>query len=143
MLLISCTASSAEKTPAISASDAAAEIYAGVSYEEELYPLDRSMTDYMLGTADAAEAVYYVGSGAYADALIVIKSEDREAADALLDSYISKQESSYKSYKPAEMPKLHSYVRVRRGDMLVLTVTADKNAEKEICALLDTAGTEK
>jgi hypothetical protein len=80
-------------------------------------------------------AVIYTGSGATAEELAIIQTEDSSDAEyiiAKLNTHISNQADAYAGYKPEEVDKINSAIVKSNGSYIILCVAENNTAAEEI-----------
>ena len=102
-------------------------------FTEELEALDRAVIDglYGLEGSGAVEAVCWYSPGGTAEEVTVLRfgtKDEAKAFEAQALEHIADAKESNVSYRPQEMPKLDKAVVERRGDTLLILVSADYDA---------------
>jgi hypothetical protein len=111
-------------------------IDAGV-FADELSEVDNSYSDMIIGVSSDSftSAVIYTGSGATAEELAIIQTEDSADAEyiiAKLNTHISNQADAYAGYKPEEVDKINSAIVKSNGSYIILCVAENNTAAEEI-----------
>lgn len=107
--------------------EAAAAIIESVEFRDSLeeakgdvakdwYAFDDKVRDY---------AVYISGSGATAEEVAVIRSDDVKAARQTVDKRVADLKERFEDYMSAEMAKLSDPVIMTKGDTVILVVADD------------------
>ena len=120
---------------AVDIDDLAADLLAGVSFSEELAPLERDVAGVLYDLPDDTNAVVYLGSGATAEELSVFDSGSEEAAAALamaVEERRLERVELYSDYAPAESEKLEKAVLIQRKQYVIYCVSPDDNAKSVI-----------
>lgn len=83
---------------------------------KEWYTFDDKVKDY---------AVFISGSGATAEEVAVIRSDDAKAAGATIEKRVADLKARFENYVPTEMAKLSNPVIVTKGDTVILVIADD------------------
>lgn len=83
---------------------------------EEWYAFDGKVKDY---------AVFVSGSGATAEEVAVIRSDDAKTARETVDKRVADLKTRFENYMPAEMAKLSDPVIITKGDAVILVIADD------------------
>lgn len=139
VLLISAfSACSSGQPKDVDLDDAAAALLKDVSFEDELTQAktDMALLLYGLTQDEVAQAVVYVGTGAFADEFSLWKATSADAAASIekkVQARVDALKESYADYKPQEVPKLESPVVITSGNYVALCVSPDaETAEKTL-----------
>lgn len=150
IIFISCilipAAACGGKEPQLDPKQAAEQLKAELAFEDSLSELDQSRfeTLYSVNSSDISDLAVYIGTGATAEEIAVIKAADQAAAkrvkEALL-GHIEDRRESFEDYLPKELAKLESPVLEVHGRYVFLCVCGDPAAaEKVIDGLLGQTG---
>jgi hypothetical protein len=109
-----------------------------VSFQDILTAISDEMmaTLYLIDEQDVTQSKVYVSSGATAEEIAVFEARDSDAArriEAAVLQRVAEQQSSFRDYLPAELPKLDDpFVQVR-GKYVILCLSNDnKKARTEL-----------
>ena len=97
-----------------------------VSVAMDIYGADAALID---------KASIYMGTGATAEEIAVLKAKDSNGAKALLDAMNTRVEAqieAYKNYVPAEVPKLEDASVSQSGVYVVYVTSADSATSQKI-----------
>lgn len=130
LLLAGCSGGAQTVEPA----KATEAILNGVRFRDELieaqgdvarewYNLDDKVKDF---------AIYVSGSGATAEEVAVIRSDDVKTAKATIEKRVADLEFRFKDYVPSEMTKLSDPVIITKGDVAVLVLCDDPESARKI-----------
>jgi len=103
------------------------DVFAQSPFGEEL--VSRDLDDYsdIYGFKSVPERVAaYVGGGATADEIIVVKSSSEDDAKGIkesLEKYLTDQKESYADYRPNEVPKLNNAIIKQTGVYVIYCVS--------------------
>ena len=111
------------------------DLLEGGVFEETLYPAEESAIPLLLGFETACEGLVYVGTGATAEELLLLKAADEAEAQAIRDrlaDHLADRTESFAAYLPAETEKLEKAILELRGTAVVLCVCGDPEAARAI-----------
>ena len=109
-----------------------------IDYEDELSEIDEDMISLLyseLDLNDVTDKKVYVSSGATAEELALFLCKDVDAARRVMSAATQRvldQRESYEGYNPKEVLRLDSMKIMRRGNLVVLTVSSDPDKANEI-----------
>ncbi|MBE6708679.1 MAG: DUF4358 domain-containing protein [Ruminococcaceae bacterium] len=136
MLAVFVGCENEEKKPVMIDIEAVAnELSSGVKFDDTLAKLDAEAVKYLYGTGDDISAVVYVGSGATAEEIAVFEAPDDKGGEEMLEiaeKHIADQIESYRNYVPSEVARLEKAVIAREGKYVLICVTNDTSAAREI-----------
>lgn len=111
-----------------------------VAFEAELNKLDDSVAEGMIDTTEGTRLQFYVGSGTFADELIVMTAKNEKDAKQNQENaktHLAETRKAFQDYIPKEAEKIDKAVSVRCGCYVIVCVTADyETAEETINALI-------
>ncbi|MGI6404193.1 MAG: DUF4358 domain-containing protein [Oscillospiraceae bacterium] len=141
ILVISGCGGKEEKTLDISPATLAENILEQVNFEANLVPIAPEAVDnwYFLNDAVTEYAIYINGDVVPAEELAVLKcksAEDVAQLEAILDQRLDNLKTSFENYQPMELTKINNPIRVTKGNVAVLVLTDDPNAQKTVEQLL-------
>ena len=113
----------------------AADLAAGVTFDDELSLIDDGMIPMVYGMDAFEDAALYLGSGATAEEIAVFALEDEARDKGALDeakAHIDSQITSYEDYIPAEVQRLEEAIVRQAGRYVIVVVTADTDAAEKI-----------
>lgn len=128
------------KTITAPTSEVAQKLMDTLSFEYPLneLPADAANRLYKLDGEILEEQAVYVGTGgALADEVSVWRVKDEKDAKTVqqaAEQRVENQKVSFKDYVPEEMPKLEKAVITVDGDTVILCVSANPDAAKEVIA---------
>lgn len=128
------------KTITAPTSEVAQKLMDTLSFEYPLneLPADAANRLYKLDGEILEEQAVYVGTGgALADEVSVWRVKDEKDAKTVQEAAeqrVENQKVSFKDYVPEEMPKLEKAVITVDGDTVILCVSANPDAAKEVIA---------
>ena len=125
VLLSACSAPQNEERK-IDLDALAEELLESGIFEEELNPADGEIAEKLYGIDDAVSFQLYVGSGATASELALLRfeaEEDAQAALLLAQERVAAQKESFASYLPGEVEKLEEAIVERYGHHVVVCVS--------------------
>ena len=131
VLLCACAGQTAE----IDVKKAAEKIVNSVEFEDELSPIQPEIINAVYGfdSSSVYEAVSYMGSGATAEEVTVVKFKSLSEGDReKFTKRIENQKESYKSYMPEELKKLEAPVIEFSGSTAILCVCNDSAAAQKV-----------
>ncbi len=133
LLLAGC---SAQAPASVDLEELAQSLLDSGAFEETLYEVDSDAAALLLDMELTCEESYvYVGSGATAEELVLLKAADEDGAAALLEglsSHLADRTAQYSAYLPEETFKLESAVLKQYGTYVVLCISADSDTVEEI-----------
>lgn len=102
----------------------------GAPYDDQLEATDAEAALTVFGVDEALveSCVAYMGTGATAEEVAVIRAADADGAKSILSAlqtHLARQKEDFADYAPAEVPKLESAVASVTGRTVVLCVSAD------------------
>lgn len=108
-----------------------------IEYEDEPQLLDADFASNFIDMSSFSleEGVFYEGSGATAEEIVVLKcttEDDAANAENALKVRVSEQIENFTDYVPSEVPRLNDAVIVRCGKYVVLSVSKDSEGAKAI-----------
>ena len=110
-------------------------------FTEELEELDRPVIDALYGLESGeVEAVCWYSPGGTAEEVAVFRfgtADQAQAFEVTAWEHIADAKEANENYRPQEMPKLDKAVVERRGETLLILVSADYDAAR---ATLDALG---
>lgn len=109
----------------------------GVTYKDDLSPidLDTAQMIYNFGDAEITEAAFYESTGATAEEIVVIKcagEADAGKVEEALKARVDEQKESFTDYVPAELEKLNAAVIYKSGNCAVLSVSDEPDKARGI-----------
>lgn len=124
-----------------STSDVARALLDGLTWRDKLELLDDDMRAVIIAAEDAdiAQSAVYIGSGATAEEIAVLKCADEDAAERVLEAAktrVAEQTEAFRSYVPAEVPVLEHAVTERHGTTVVMVVCDDAQAALDLIGSL-------
>lgn len=131
ILLVGCSGGTQTD---IEPAKAAETILNGVSFRDELIEAEGDVAREWYSLDDKVKdfAIYVSGSGATAEEIAVIKSDDVKTAKATIEKRVADLEFRFKDYMPAEMTKINNPVIVTKGDLAVLVLCDDAEAARKV-----------
>ena len=135
--MLACIAGCGKKTVDVDAQGLADALKSGITYKDDLAPIDLETAQmfFNFGDANITEAVFYESSGATAEEIVVLKcagEADAGMAEDSLKKRVEEQKESYTDYVPAELEKLNAAVVYRGGNCAVLSVSDEPDKAREI-----------
>ena len=111
-------------------------------FSEELEELDGAMVELLYGLEDSGvlEEVSWISPGGTAEEVTVLRfgsADQAKAFEGAARAHIAEVREANESYRPQEIPKLDKAVVERRGETLLILVSADYDAAKAALATLD------
>lgn len=102
----------------------------GAMYDDQLAETDADAALTVFGVDESLveSCVAYMGTGATAEEVAVLRAVDADGAKNILlalQSHLSQQKEDFADYAPAEVPKLENAVVTAMGRTVVLCVSAD------------------
>ncbi len=134
ILIISVTGCQKEDRE-VDASTITKRIMEEVSFKDSLSQISEDMVYriYSISPDDVEYQEAYVGSGATAEEVAVIKAKDKNGADKIKKAFeqrVEEQKNSFRNYVPEELEKLEHAIVEQKGTTVILCVTDDlKKAE--------------
>ena len=134
--LCACGKSACDVTPDIN--EKAQALLTEITYEDELSEIDEDLISLLysdLDLNDVTDKKVYVSSGATAEELALFLCKDESAAKnvmAAATQRVLEQKESYENYIPEEVARLDKMLILRRGNLVVLTVSSDPDKANEI-----------
>lgn len=109
----------------------------GVTYKDDLSPIDFDTAQmiYNFGDAEITEAAFYESTGATAEEIVVIKcagEADAGKVEEALKARVDEQKESFTDYVPAELEKLNAAVIYKSGNCAVLSVSDEPDKARGI-----------
>lgn len=132
-VLFASGCSSSAKT--IDAAGLAKSLATEIAYDDTLEELDADEVAMYMDVPDGVEAVMYMGSGSTAEEVAVFTAPDEETAKTMLDnvqSFLDDQAESFEDYVPEESKRVGNAVLEQKGKYVVLCVSGDSDAAKEV-----------
>jgi len=114
-------------------------IYENAKFDDELMQMpDGSLATVVPLGSSAAASVYFRGTGATPEEIIIIEASDKEAALGALEDRLASQKTTYTKYNADQKPKLNDAVVMTAGNYAIYVVSADNaGAEAVVTAYLD------
>ncbi len=110
-------------------------IFSAVTFSEELELIDGEIAALIYPCEDAEEIYAYCNSGAIAEEVVIVKSDDRDLLDSF-DAYRNGQIEIFESYNAEEVSKLgKAYIGVI-DDYIVYCVSPDPAAVSDALSAL-------
>ena len=135
--LTACGArSTADTTPDIN--EKAQALLTEIDYEDELNEIDDDMISLLytdLDLNDVTDKKVYVSSGATAEELALFLCKDETAAKRVMTAAqkrVMEQRDSYENYMPQEVLRIDLMKIIRRGNLVVLTISSYPDKAEEI-----------
>ncbi len=133
LLLVGCSADTAEPDPAQLGSD----LLAAGGFPESMVELDADMMEavYRMDMGTVEDFFASVSGGATADEVLVLIAADEDAAgnlEELLADHVSYRLDSFSTYLPAEAEKLRHAILTREGRTVILCVCGDYEAAQAV-----------
>lgn len=123
----------------------AQKLFETIAFEDTLTPVDEKMASilYQTAAADVVTQQLYVSTGATAEEIAVFEAVDVEAAERIKTAVLQRaaeQESSFRDYLPAEVPKLqNSYVHLAGRYVFFCISNHNDEAEAVVTQILNDA----
>lgn len=130
MLLASCGAKKSVDVDALSNA-----LLTEITYDCELSKLDEDDISNFMEVSDGVTGVMYMSSGATTEEFAVFTAPNEQTAIEMKDSvsvFLDDQNKSFKDYIPKEAERVSGAVLVQDGNYVVLSVSGDNSAAKEI-----------
>ena len=134
------TAGQTDETRVLSASEAASQMVSKLSFEGDLELSENpfiTLEKYDVDTSGISDIAWYVGSGAAADELAVIKCSDegtfnsvKEAIEARID-YLR---DGYSDYGPAQVPKIDNACVAAYNNSVLVYCICENSSDAESMA---------
>ncbi|RKI39410.1 DUF4358 domain-containing protein [bacterium D16-51] len=116
------------------------KILDNVAFEAELNKLDDSVAEGMVEMAEGTKLQIYMGSGTFADELLVMTSRDEASAKKNMEhvnAHLKETEATFRDYLPEEAKKVGDAVSIRCGCYVIVCITSDyETAEKIINSVI-------
>lgn len=106
-----------------------------VSYEAPLQELTAEQLGNYVTLPEGAKAAAYMSSGTTAEEIVVVQcagGDDAAAVQASIESLLADQRAEMERYLPGEVARLESAVLARKGNCVVLCVSADTQTAEGI-----------
>lgn len=100
-------------------------------FSDEMLAYDTDAAVSLYGLTGVSEAAAWAGSGAFAEEIVLVKSDDPHAAYQKLQDRLASQKTVFTDYKAEEMPKLKSAVLMTAGDSYAIYVVSNDNAKAD------------
>lgn len=141
VLLFSGCGAKKTQAPAIDPAALAADILEQVAFEADLVAIVPEAVEnwYFLDDTVTEYAIYINGDVVPAEELAILqcKSADEVAGlEKILDQRLDNLKIAFENYQPLELTKINNPVRVTKGNVAVLVLTDDPNAQKTVEQLL-------
>ena len=135
--LCACGGSQGSTEPDFAPADLSAKLLDGKCFTDLMSEMDNAVAFEIYGIDPAAveSASIYMGTGATAEEIAVIKAKDADSAKTVaeaMNSRVGAQIEAYKNYVPAEVPKLEEAIVKSAGSYVVYVTAADKAAAESI-----------
>lgn len=128
VLALSLAACGSDANKDVDINALADELLNSATFGETMNPLESSVALGLYACAEGTEAVAYAGTGATAEEVAVFNCGSAEAAEALVNSLETRNQTrieQYSSYNPTEVPKLENALIMSGGQYVVLCVASD------------------
>lgn len=128
----------AEAQVEIDVQKAADDILSNGSFKDKLAVVDKTIALtrlYSLDETQVKSSAFYTNSNATAEEIAVIETNSQDYVDTVKSAFetrIASQKAACKDYLPDEMPKLESAVIYSNGNYVILCVSEDNAAAKEL-----------
>jgi hypothetical protein len=134
ILLSACNGD--DSTVVINLAKITEEIAINVKYDDQLVLLNPSniAQRYNFGK-DVKSIIVYAGSGATAEEIIAIETENPQQAKAVVEdlkTYLNDMKANFKDYNPPEMKKLNDPVLMNIGKYAIYCVSPDPDSVRNI-----------
>jgi len=129
------------KTLDVSPAELAEDILEQVDFEADLVPIAPEAVEnwYFLNDAVTEYTIYINGDVVPAEEIAVLKAKSADDAaqlEAILDQRLDNLKTAFENYQPMELTKINNPVRVTKGNVAVLVLTDDPDAQKKVEDLL-------
>lgn len=113
------------------------DLYAGVTWQDQLSEIDlnKALTLYGINSDAVASGKVYMGTNATAEEIAVLEASSEEQVSVIEDGVtarIDAQKTSFQSYNAAEVPKLENAYIQTKGNYVILCVCDDKSEAEAI-----------
>lgn len=137
IMMALCISGCGKKAVDVDAKALADSLKSGVTYKDDLSPidLDTAQMIYNFGDAEITEAAFYESTGATAEEIVVIKcagEADAGKVEEALKARVDEQKESFADYVPAELEKLNAAVVYKSGNCAVLSVSDEPDKARGI-----------
>lgn len=134
---LSMTSCNQEKIKDIDVKELGKSLLSNITYEDELTEIDQDIANTIYDFTDIhiLNSVFYIGSGATAEEIVVLKCENAEQATKAkekLETRITEQKESFQNYVPEELKKLDKSVLIIKGSYTILSISNTDTKAKEI-----------
>lgn len=102
-------------------------VFGAVTFTDELAEIEADVASLLYPCEDAEEIYAYCGSGALAEELVIVKSDDKSLITAF-EAYRDKQIGIFEKYNMNEVAKLNDSFIGQVGDYIVYCVSPDSGA---------------
>lgn len=111
------------------------DLYAGVSWKDQLDEVDlnKALTLYGISSDSVASGKVYMGTNATAEEVAVLEAASAEQVSVIedgIEARVASQLTSFQSYNAEEVPKLENPYIQTKGNYVILCV-CDDTAEAE------------
>lgn len=120
--------SSEDETFSVDMDKLGEDILSNVKFETKLKQIDENVARSLIAVSDSAKLKLYMGSGNYADELILITSASADEAtfdQQILEQYLSDAKKSFDAYIPEQAKKISDAVIQKSGRYTIACVTSD------------------
>lgn len=133
LMLAGCGGGSAAVT--VDTSKLADDIYAGVTWQDQIGEVDlsKALALYGIDSGAVASGKVYISTNATAEEIAVLEASSADQTAAIksgLEARVEAQKASFESYNAAEVPKLENAYIKTNGNYVILVV-CDTVAEAE------------
>ena len=128
------TEAPAPVAPSYSANEIASAILSGTSFSEGLSASSGAIAAARFGISDYSDIAYYASTAAFAQEVLVVKTNNPGAAVAGANARKASQIEDYADYVPDEVPKLENAVILQSGEWVVFVVSNDAASARSIAS---------
>ena len=137
MSLCACGGSQGSSEQDFAPADLSARLLDGECFTDLMSEIDNAIAFeiYGIDSSKIESASIYMGTGATAEEIAVIKAKDSDSAKTVteaMNSRVGAQIEAYKNYVPTEVPKLEEAIVRSAGNYVVYVTAADSGAAESI-----------
>jgi len=135
LVMAGCGASDSKKEVSIDTAVLADSLATGITYEDSLEQISEKEVGIYYELEEGVSSHVYMGSGSTAEEVAVFEAKDEASAKLQkehVQAHLDEQEESFRDYLPEEVKRIEGAVLEQRGKYVVLCVTKDASAAKEM-----------
>ena len=134
LVLSLCLFGCGEKNTSINMEDLAQELMEQLPFTDELAEIKENVIYhlYALDSEKIEEIKVYLSSGATAEEIAIIKSDDVSAVEEAVKKRVESKKKDFEGYLPEELEKLEDPVIITRGNYVILCITSDSELARKI-----------